>query len=63
MSQQSADWTSKLSPAFLSTNKTHVSVALNRDALLYEYPSISMHFLKGEKKILGQKEFHFGKSV
>lgn len=61
-SQRSADWTSKSSPAFLSTNKTHVSVALNRDALLYEYPSISMHFLKVEKNLLGQKEFHFGKS-
>lgn len=30
--------------------------------LYYEYPSISMHFLKVEKNFWGQKEFHFGKS-
>lgn len=33
------------------------------EMLYYEYPSISMHFLKVEKNLLGQKEFHFGKSV
>lgn len=48
-SQRSADWTSKLSPAFLSTNKTHVSVALNRDALLW-IPKYFYAFFKSWKK-------------
>lgn len=58
MSQRSADWTSKLSPAFLSTNKTHVSVALNRDALLW-IPKYFYAFFKSWEKFLGSERVPF----
>lgn len=58
MSQRSADWTSKLSPAFLSTNKTHVSVALNRDALLW-IPKYFYAFFKRWEKNFGSERVPF----
>lgn len=57
-SQRSADWTSKLSPAFLSTNKTHVSVALNRVALLW-IPKYFYAFLKSWEQFLGSERVPF----
>lgn len=57
-SQRSADWTSKLSPAFLSTNKTHVSVALNRVALLW-IPKYFYAFFKSWEKFVGSERVPF----
>lgn len=58
-----SDWTDKLSPAFLSTNKTHVSVALNRNAFNTMNTQVYLYIPKVENNFLGQKEFHFGKPV